>query len=123
MRASSFSKTCRCESIVFSSVLSKVDVDIVDKPTLFLLVKNGSRHARAAVARMWPTCYYLSGIVPLASARMLLSKFSARATIAREVPFDRNVEKPLVFRGLSKRARADILKLFDEEVMCFHKFN
>ena len=53
--------------------------------------------SRAAAARMWPAWYYLTGIVPLASARMSLKEFNASAKVAREGPFDRNVEKQLVF--------------------------
>ena len=45
---------------------------------------------------MWPAWYYLTGIVPLASARMSLEEFNASAKVAREGPFDRNVEKQLV---------------------------
>ena len=48
-------------------------------------------------ARMWPAWYYLTRIVPLASARMSLEEFNASAKVAREGPFERNVEKPLVF--------------------------
>ena len=53
--------------------------------------------SRAAAARMWPAWYYLTGIVPLASARMSLKEFNASAKVAREGPFDRNVEQPFVF--------------------------
>ena len=46
---------------------------------------------------MWPAWYYLTRIVPLASARMSLKEFTARAKVARGGPFDRNVEKPFCF--------------------------
>ena len=65
---------------------------------------KGFRRARAADARTRPAWYYLSGIVPLAIARMLLNELSARAKVAREAPFDRNVEKPLVFKVQQVRA-------------------
>ena len=64
--------------------------------------------ARAADGRMWPAWYYASGIVPLASARMLLNDLNARAKVAREAPFDRNVEKPLVKKIVSESAREQI---------------
>ena len=41
-------------------------------------------------ARAWPAWYYLIGI-------HAADKFANRARAAREGPFDRNVEKPLVF--------------------------
>ena len=72
---------------------------------------EGFRHARAADACMWPAWYYLSGIVPLASARMLLNEFNARAKIAREAPFDRNVEKQLVFEGF-RHAHAAVARMW-----------
>ena len=53
---------------------------------------KGFRHARAAVARMWPARYYASGIAPLASARIALKGVNARAKVAREAPFDRNCD-------------------------------
>ena len=53
--------------------------------------------SRAAAARMWPAWYYLTGIVPLASARMSLKEFNASAKVAREGPFDRNVEQQFGF--------------------------
>ena len=80
------------------------DVEIVLKTNGF----QGFRHARAAVARMWPAWHYLSGIVPLASARMSLNEFNARAKVAREAPFDRHVAKNFRFRGFSECARADV---------------
>ena len=46
---------------------------------------------------MWPAWYYLTGIVPLASAPMSLKEFNASAKVARKAPFVRIVEKPLVF--------------------------
>ena len=46
---------------------------------------------------MCPAWYYLTGIVALAGALTLLKQFEVRAKVAREAPFDRNVEKPLVF--------------------------
>ena len=46
---------------------------------------------------MCPAWYYLTGIVALAGALPLLKQFEVRAKVAREAPFDRNVEKPLVF--------------------------
>ena len=46
---------------------------------------------------MCPAWYYLTGIVALAGAQTLLKQFEVRAKVAREAPFDRNVEKPLVF--------------------------
>ena len=48
--------------------------------------------SRAAAARMWPAWDYLTGIVPLASARVSLKEFNASATVAREGPLDRNAE-------------------------------
>ena len=53
-------------------------------------------------ARAWPAWYYLIGI-------HAADKFANRARAAREGPFDRNVEKPLVFLRFSKCARADFL--------------
>ena len=64
---------------------------------LLNIVKQKNPASRAAAARMWPASYYLTGIVPLASARMSLEEFNASAKVAREGPFDRNVEKQLVF--------------------------
>ena len=61
-------------------------------------VLEGFRHARAAAARMCPAWYYLTGIVALAGALTLLKQFEVRAKVAREAPFDRNVETPLVFQ-------------------------
>ena len=53
-------------------------------------------------ARAWPAWYYLIGI-------HAADKFANRARAAREGPFDRNAEKPLVFFRFSKCARADCL--------------
>ena len=62
------------------------------------------RRTRARVAR----AHYLSGLVLLASARTLLNEFNARAKVAREAPFHRNVENPLVFLKYSASAREQI---------------
>ena len=67
------------------------------------LLKNicflkGFRHARAAVARMWPAWYSVSGMVRPASARVSLKKFAASAKVARKAPFDRNVENRCFFK-------------------------
>ena len=78
---------------MLSYALLKSHVEIVENPMFFFRF----RHARAADARMWSAWYYLSGIVPLASARMSLKEFNASATVAREGPFDRNVETQLFF--------------------------
>ena len=51
------------------------------------------------LTRMWPAWCYLSGILPLASARMLLNEFNARAKVAREAPFDRKVENHWFRKG------------------------
>ena len=71
---------------------------------------------------MCPAWYYLTGIVALAGALTLLKQFEVRAKGAREAPFDRNVEKPLVFEGFSLRARADFSRFLDERVVCFISF-
>ena len=71
---------------------------------------------------MCPACHFLQGIVALAGAQTLLKQFEVRAKVAREAPFDRNVEKPLVFEGFSLRARADFSRFLDEKVVCFHRF-
>ena len=79
--------------------------------------------SRAAAARMWPAWYYLTGIVPLASARMSLKEFNANAKVAREGPFDRNVEKHHWCFTLSANARGQIFQTCaDEKVLCFHMF-
>ena len=78
---------------MFSYVLLKSDVEILEKPMVFLRISA----SRAAAARMWPAWYYLTGIVPLASARMSLKELNASAKVAREGPFERNVEKPVAF--------------------------
>ena len=62
------------------------------KTIVFFLISA----SRAAAARMRPAWYYLTGIVPLASARVSLKEFNASAKVVREGPFERNVEKPLV---------------------------
>ena len=49
----------------------------------------------------------MTGIVALAGALTLLKQFEVRAKVASEAPFDRNVEKPMVFEGFSLRALAD----------------
>eukprot|EP00959_Pyramimonas_sp_CCMP1952_P159300 3331672-Pyramimonas_sp.AAC.1 len=41
---------------------------------------------------MRPAWYYLSGIAPLASARVSLKEFNASAKVVRQGPFERNVE-------------------------------
>ena len=56
---------------------------------------------------MCPASYLLQGIVALAGARKRSKEFEVRAKVAREAPFDRNVEKPMVFEGFSLRALAD----------------
>ena len=78
-------------------MLVKFGLDIVGQP----MGLEGYRRARAADARVRPAWYYLSGIVPLASARMSLNEFNARARakVAREAPFDRNVENHWSFTG------------------------
>ena len=43
----------------------------------------------------------------LAGAQTLLKQFEVRAKVAREAPFDRNVEKPVVFKRFSESARVD----------------
>ena len=54
---------------------------------------------------MCPAWYYLTGIMALAGAQPLLQKFEAREKVARKSPFDRNVEKVLVFlRNPQERA-------------------
>ena len=89
---------------MFSYVLLKSDVEMIEQP----LKKEKKRvsASRAAAARMWPAWYYLTGIVPLASARMSLKEFNASAKVAREGPFDRKVENHW-FEGFSKCARAE----------------
>ena len=77
---------------MFSYVLLKSDVGTVEKTIGFSRISA----SRAAAARMWPAWYYSTGVVPLASARMSLKEFNASAKVAREGPFNRNVEKPLV---------------------------
>ena len=69
---------------------------------------------------MCPAWCSLTGIVPLASARMSLNEFNASAKVAREGPFDRNVEQPLVFFtdfGISRGGRAHVARmvLFDRD--------
>ena len=71
---------------------------------------------------MCPAWYYLTGIVALAGALTLLKQIEVRAKGAREAPWDRNVEKPLVFGGFSLRARVDFSRFLDEKVVCFHRF-
>ena len=77
---------------MFPLVLWRFDFETVE--TIGFLSISASR---AAAARMWPAWYYLTGIVPLASARVSLKEFNASAKVARKAPFDRNVEKHLVF--------------------------
>ena len=43
----------------------------------------------------------------LAGAQTLLKQFEERAKIAREAPIDRNVEKPLFFKGFNMPAEDD----------------
>ena len=96
----------------------KPDVGIVEKPIVFLRISA----SRAAAARMWPAWYYLTGIVPLASARVSLKEFNASAKVAREGPFDRNVENHWFFK-VSASARGQIFQTCaDEKVLCFHMF-
>ena len=71
------------------------------------MVLTGFRRARAAAARMCPAWYFLQGIVALAGAQTLLKQFEVSAKVAREAPFDRNVENHLVLTG-SIRARGQI---------------
>ena len=86
---------------MFSFVLVKSDVELVEEP--MVLKEFGiSRGGRAHVARM------VTGIVPLASARMSLKEFNVSAKVARDGPFDRNVENHRFLR-FSKCARADCL--------------
>ena len=66
---------------------------------------------------MWPVWYYLSGVVPLANARMSLEEFNASAKVARKAPFDRNVEKTIGFQGFSKCARTENLEIPDKNVL------
>ena len=63
---------------------------------------------------MWPAWYYVSGIVPLASARMSLKEFNARAKVAREAPFHRSVEKPFGLFEVFRRARAADTRMWPE---------
>ena len=53
-----------------------------------VMIRGGGR--TSTCARAWPAWYYLIGI-------HAADKFANRARAAREGPFDRNVEKPLVF--------------------------
>ena len=92
---------------MFSYVLLTGDVENVEKP----MVLEGFRHARAAAARMCAAWYYLTGMAPRAGARKMLSWFDVRAKVAREGHFDRNVQKPLVFKD-SARARGQIFETF-----------
>ena len=84
-------------------MLVNFGLDIVGQP----MGLEGFRHARAADARMWPAWYYLSGVLPLASARMLLNEFNARAKVAREATSDRNNENHCFFKGLRHARAAD----------------
>ena len=88
---------------MLSYVLLTGDVENVEKP----MVLEGFRHARAAAAAMCTLSYFLQGMVALAGAQTLLKQFEVSAKVALEAPFDRNVEKPLVLEGFSKRAGAD----------------
>ena len=90
---------------MFSYVLLKSDVGIVVKPTVFLRISA----SRAAAASRWPAWYYVTGMVPLASARMSLREFNASAKVAREGPFDRNVENHVVFK-VSTSARGQMFR-------------
>ena len=78
---------------MFSYVFLTSHLEIVE----ITVCLEGFRHARAAAARMCPACHFLQGMVALAGAQTLLKQFEVRAKVAREAPFDRNVEKPLVF--------------------------
>ena len=69
---------------MFSYVLLKSDVEILEKPLVFLKISA----SRAAAARMCPAWYYLTGMMALAGAQPLLQKFEK---VARKSPFDRNV--------------------------------
>ena len=71
---------------------------------------------------MCPAWYYLTGIVALAGALTLLKQFEVRAKVAREAPFERKVEKPLVFEGFSLRARADFFDFVGWCNRCFQCF-
>ena len=66
-------------------------------------------------ACMWPAWYYLIGI-------HATDKFDNRARAAHEAPFDRNVEKPLVFKGSANAREQTFLESVDEEVLRFQKF-
>ena len=90
---------------MFSYVLLKSDVEILEKPLVFLRISA----SRAAAARMCPAWYYLTGMMALAGAQPLLQKFEK---VARKSPFDRNVEKVLGFLRIRKSARDEILTIF-----------
>ena len=79
-------------------------------------------YRRAADARAWLAWYYLSGIVHMASARVLLNEFELRARVARAGPCHRNGEKQLVIEGFSKCARADFLNSLVGKLLCFYMF-
>ena len=100
---------------MFSYVLLKSDVEILEKPFVFLMISA----SRAAAARMWPAWYYLTGMMALAGAQPLLEKFEAREKVARKSPFDRNVKKVLGFLRIRKSARDEILTTFFEKPLGF----
>ena len=72
---------------MFSYVLLKSDVEILEKPLVFLRISA----SRAAAARMCPAWYYLTGMMALAGAQPLLQKFEAREKVARKSPFARHL--------------------------------
>ena len=100
---------------MFSYVLLKSDVEILEKPLVFLRISA----SRAAAARMCPAWYYLTGMMALAGAQPLLQKFEAREKVARKSPFDRNVKKVLGFLRIRKSARDEILTFFFEKQLGF----
>ena len=70
---------------------------------------------------MCPAWYYLTGIVALAGALALLKQFEVRAQVAREAPFDRDVEKHIGF-SMIQHASGPVFNFFDKKVVCFHTF-
>ena len=71
---------------------------------------------------MCPAWYYLTGMMALAGAQPLLTKFEARAKVARKSHFDRNVEKVLGFLRIRKSARDEFLTTFFEKTIGFLMF-
>ena len=65
----------------------------------------------------------LQGIVALAGARPLSKEFEVRAKVAREAPFDRNVENKQWFRRIQLERAGKFSECVDEEVLCFHRLH